>query len=313
MKKVLIGLYLLFTILFMVGCGEDKGPSVVDKGLENEVKIITPLGTPFLAIGGLIDVGKISIESVDGPANLTTALITGSYDIVIAPINLGAKLYKAGNSKYKLASVLTKNNAYIITKEENKLDSINDLIGEKVLAFGETGIPGSLLKKVYNDNSFLDIDNIDFSYASSSAVYSVFAGGSAKANYVLMSEPEISKLILNDKINIKSLDICNALNIEAPQACVFVNINNDKKDDIDKVLNLIEENVKHLNSNPSEYAIKVIGLDRVFNDMGRELITHSIPLSNISYIKANSYKEEINNILTILGGGIPDDSFYYQK
>ena len=305
MKKLLSILSVLFIALAMVGCEKLKAP-------ENEVKLITPLGTPYLAIGGLIGTENLSIEAVNGAANLQTALTTGSHDIVIAPVNLGSKLFNAGKSAYQMAAVITSNNAYIVTREENSLTGVSDLVGEKVIAFGQTGIPGSLLTKLYNDNSSLNIEDVDFSQASSSAVYSIFAGGSSDAKYALMSEPEISKLVVNDNIKVKTLDICKELNIEAPQACIYVNPNSENQEDIARVLALISDNIKSLNDNPSAYADKVIPLDRVFEGMGKDVIVRSIPLTNIEYKVAKDNKEAINAILSVLGVGSPKDEFYYQ-
>ena len=189
---------------------------------------------------------------------------------------------------------------------------MNDLVGQKVLAFGQTGIPGSILTKVYNDNSNLDINNVDFTNASSAAVYSIFAGGSSDAKYALMSEPEISKLVLNDKIEVKTLDLCKQLGVDVPQACVYVNPNSSNKEDVTKVLTLISENVKSLNADPASYADKVLPLDRAFESMGKDLIVRSIPLTNIVYKDAKESKTEITNILSLLGVASPKDEFYYQ-
>ena len=151
---------------------------------------------------------------------------------------------------------------------------------------------------------------IDFSQASSSAVYSIFAGGSSGAKYALMSEPEISKLVLNDKKEVKSLDLTKELGVDVPQACIYVNPNSEKQNDIDNLLKLIENNIKSLNKNPSKYADEVIALDRTFEAMTKEVIVRSIPLTNIVYKEASNFKTEINNILTILGVPNPSEEFY---
>ena len=301
MKKFFIFMFLIITTLSLASCGNVK--------VENEVKIITPYGTPYLALGGLLDEENVKIDAVNGADGLKTALVKGEYDVVVAPINLGAQLFNKGNSKYVIEAVITMNNAYIVTENTNKLDSIKDLEGQNVLGFGQTGIPGSVLKTLYTNND-LDQSLIDFSQASSSAVYSIFAGGSSDAKYALMSEPEISKLVLNDKKDIKTLDLTKELGVDVPQACIYVNPNSEKQEDIDNLLKLIESNIKSLNKNPEDYADKIIPLDRTFEAMTKEVIVRSIPLTNITYKEADSFKEEINNILTILGVASPSEEFY---
>ena len=302
MRKVLYPIFILL-IMFLCSCTSSNS-------LDNKVSIITPKGIPFLAIGGLLEEENINIESVAGAENLQTALATGSYDIVIAPLNLGAKLYNANKSNYKVAAVITANNAYIVTKEENPLDSVYDLVGEKVIAFGATGIPGNILKTVYVRNDLLNVEDIDFSFASSADVYSVFAGDSTSAKYALMSEPEITKLQLKDNIKVKKIDLCDVLGVYTPQACVFVNPNSDKEL-VNKVLEMIEDNSDYLNNNPDKYAKKVVKLDKSFELMSKEIISNSIPNANIEYKNALDSRMEIENILTIIGVTLPDDEFYY--
>ena len=280
-----------------------------DGKLENEVTIIVPNGTPFMAVAGLLEEENVNIEVVSGPANLQTALVSGSHDIVIAPINLGANLYSKGNSKYQVSHILTLNNAYIVTRSENKLDSINDLKNQTVLAFGSTGIPGSLLKKIYNNNS-MDLSLIDFQFSSSSDVYSVFAGGNTESKYALMSEPEISKLVLKDGVSVKTLDLCKELGFNVAQACIYVNPESKQSNDVEKVLEMIKSNIEFLNNNPESYANKIISLDRRFSSIGSDVIARCIPLTNIVFKEAKTNKEDITNILTILNVGLPADEFY---
>ena len=316
MKKVLSILFLLLLSLSLFACNEEANSEDPDNVEVNKVSLITPGGTPLLAVGGLLDNEAVEIESVSGPENLQAALASGSHDIVIAPVNLGANLFNNGKSQYKIAAVITMNNAYIVTRADNALESVNDLEGKSIMAFGKAGIPGSLLKKLYSSNEKLSLDLIGENwYGSSAEVYGLFKGETGP-EYALMSEPEISKLVLNDKIDVKTLDLCELLNIEvAPQACIYVNPNSKYQEEIKNVLTLIEENIKSLNENPEAYADKVLNAHKYFTSMGKEVIVRSIPLTSISYKVASSVKSDIENILTVLNASakLPSDEFYYQK
>ena len=320
MKRLLSFIFLFILILSFASCGDTKTENVEpgtnnsktqieEIKINNEVKIITPYGTPFLALGGLLDEENVKIDAVNGADGIKTALVGGEYDVVVAPINLAAQLFVKGNSKYVIDAVITMNNAYIVTESSNKLDSINDLAGQKVLGFGSTGIPGNVLKTIYANNN-LNTELIDFTYASSTAVYSVFAGGSSDAKYALMSEPEISKLVVNDKKEVKTLDLTKVLGTDVPQACILVNPESKNQEDIASLLKLVESNIKYLNENPSKYADEVMPLDRTFEAMTKDVIVRSIPLTNIVYKPAKEIKSEINNILTILGAPNPSEEFY---
>ena len=290
---------LLIISLLLNSCGNEE--------LE-AVKIIVPNGTPYLAVAGLLNDDRVIIDAVSGTDGLDAALVSGSHDIVIAPINLGVNRYNSGNSKYRVSHILTINNAYIVTKSENKLDSIVDLTGKSVLGFGAKGIPGNLLKKVYSQN-MLDVSNIDFKYSSSANVYSDFSGLKTSSDYALMSEPEISKLIVNDKLDIKTLDLSSMVDFDVVQACVFINPDTSKSR-LDNVLASIKENVLKLNNDPTNYIDKILPLDRVFSLTGREVLIHSIPKTNIVFKEAKANKGDIENILSMLGVTLPNEEFY---
>lgn len=300
MKKILLVFSLILLSFMMISC---------EKKLKNEIKIITPAGTPYLAIGGLLDEKNISIEAVNGAANLQTALVANEYDIVIAPINLGAQLYKKGNSKYQAAAIITQNNAYLVAKDGAKLDSWEDLKGEKVIAFGQTGIPGKLLTNFYNSHEELNIDDVSFVYSSSVECYSAFITSSEK--YALISEPEVSKLKLVNDMSVKTYDLTQDYG-DVPQACVFVNPKSNKES-IDLVLKMISDNIKYLNDNASKYANEVVKLERRFEVMGVELIKTVIPTINIVYQKASDAKtkEAILRTLNLVGAPNPGEEFYY--
>lgn len=311
MKKI-ISVLCLVLVLFTVSCSLNEIPTTLPEvELNSEVSILVPSGTPYLAIAGLLKNPKIKIDISNGPSGLQTALPSGSHDIVIAPVNLGTNLYNKCNSKYQMSHILTSNNAYVVTRSENKLDSIMDLANEKVLAFVATGIPANVLKKVYENNG-LDASLIDFSAQSSAAVYSLFAGNTTDAKYVLMSEPEISKLILKDKIDVNVMDLTKVLNTNIAQACVYVNPESENVEDINAVLNLMNEMVNYLNKYPEAYADAVLTLDesRTLDAMGKDVIIHSIPLTNIVFKEAKTNKEDIESILNILGVTLPNAAFY---
>ena len=75
-------------------------------------------------------------------------------------------------------------------------------------------------------------------------------------------------------------------------------------------MKLVENNIKSLNNNPEKYADLIIPLDRSFAAMTKEVIVRSIPLTNIVYKKATTNKSAIENILSILGVGLPSEEFY---
>ena len=314
MKKIVC---LVLFLLLMVSCGKKQENKIPNEfpttTLSSEVKILTPAGTPYLALGGLLVNENIKIDVSTGADMLQANLPKGEYDVIVAPVNLGTMLYNKGNSKYKISHILTGNNAYIVTRSENKLESIFDLEGQEVLAFGKSasiGIPGSILKKAYANNN-LATSKIKYEYSSSAEVYQEFKNNLSSVKYALMSEPEISKLVLTDKIAIKTLDLSKVLGENFAQACIYVNPNSKNPEDINEVLALIGQMINFMKEEPKKYADIVIPLDRKFEAMGKDVIIRSIPLANIVFKQAKINKNDIENTLIMLGVGLPNDEFYH--
>ena len=102
MKKYIL-LFLAFLGLVLASCTDknNNADELEPNGLKNEVTILVPNGTPYIGLGGLLDEENISITAVNGADNLKSGLVSESYDIIVAPVNLGTQLYSKGNSKYK--------------------------------------------------------------------------------------------------------------------------------------------------------------------------------------------------------------------
>ncbi len=300
MKKVICLLIICFCFIGLYGC---------DSGLKSEVKLIVPNGTPFIAIADLLNEKNMSIENIDGAVGLKTALLGETYDIVIAPLNLGTQLYTLGNSKYILDSVIAFGNTYIISKQNIQLNSINDLNGKKLIAYGEGGAPDTILKYALN------VSEVDAEIEYQNAVSDIvpfFVQGTY--DYALVAEPIISKLIIQRNINLNILDLEDIIGENTiMQAAIFVNPNSIKQDDISKVINKIKENIKKMNADPQEYANKIVSLNNFFSDLTEEVIASSIPKSNLGFLKAYENTEKIENYLTLINYNLPVSDFYRQK
>ncbi len=297
MKKLFM-LFSLLLVLFMFGCSKDN--------IQNEVKIIVPNGTPFVCVGGLLEEENITIENVDGPTGLKTALVGATHDIVIAPLNLGAQLYTKGNSKYVLDSVIAFGNTYIVSKETTSLTSISDLDGKKILAYSQGGVPDILLQyalKKANVNAEIEYQN------SLADIVPFFV--SDQYEYILAAEPVISTLQLkkNQKINVLDLQTVFG-ETEIMQAAIFVNPEAKNQDDINKVINKIEKNMNDMNKNTSDYVKKIVPLNTYFSDQGEDVLITSIPKSNLKFMKAKENQTKVEEYLNVLQYEIPNNEFY---
>ena len=296
MKKIIYLVFIMFLVI-LTGCGSAT--------VKEEVKIIVPQGNPFIAVGNLVGEENIKIESVNGAAGVKAALVAGESDVVIAPLNLGTQLYNAGNSKYKLDSVIALGNTYIISKKAVTLNSIKDLEGKTILAYSKGGTPDIVLQYVLKENGV----NATIEYqASLTEVVPFFVQG--KYDYILAAEPVITNLQVNKKLELNVLNLQDYTDKTILQAAIFVNPNSTKQDSIKAVIKKIEKNVKEMNKDAAAYSQSIISKDVYFSDLGVEILSKSIPNSNLDFVKAKENKNVIEDYLTMIGYKLPNEEFY---
>lgn len=133
--KIKIMLFLLLTLL-ITGCSVKE---------ETKLSILVPMGAPSIAVIPILKDDVHSINLVSGTDPLQAALISPNpqYDIIIAPVNLGATLISKNSSQYRLWGVVTWGNLYIVGENESVLKE------EGILAlFGENAVPQKIFDSV---------------------------------------------------------------------------------------------------------------------------------------------------------------------
>ena len=317
MKKILTTTLLTLSLFTLGAC---KGKTTENKTTQakpkEEVKILTPSGTPLMAVGGLIGEEGINIESVNGADLLVTGLSKGSYDIIVAPLTAGAKLSIAGKSNYKLEAVVTTNNTYVIAKGATTLTDISDLSGKKVVAYGKNNTPDIALQNALKNNNITDAD-ITYEADVKTAVASFTSG--TEYDYCLIAEPQLTNIKTNLASKGKTvtvLDLKNYMSTTIYQAGIFVNPNANQTR-CNEVIEEIKTNITYLNTNPTEYAAKVEKKDPFFTNLTKEILAASIPTANISFIKAKDNKDlikayftEVNNYSAAILNGMVSDEFF---
>lgn len=296
MKKILRSLLLVLVILFLFGCKTET--------VEGKVKIIVPQGNPYIAVGSLIGEEDVEIESVNGVKGVEAALVTDDYDLIIAPLNKGVELYTAGNSKYILDSVIALGNTYIVSKEGVKLEVLEDLQGKTILAYSQGGTPDKILQYVLKEHNI----NVTIEYqASLTQVVPLFVQG--KYDYILAAEPVITNLQVKKNISLNILNLQNYTENTIMQAAIFVNPDSNQKL-IDKVIEKIEKSIKNMNNDPTKYAQNIISKDVYFSDLGVDILSKSIPNSNLDFVKANKNKDKVEQYLRMINYELPKAEFY---
>ena len=147
MKKYLFLILSLFIFVFTLASCNNK-----ETKDDYAVTVTAPTGAPSFALSTLAVNDKKSYKFIE-PDAIGAAFSKNEFDFVVAPINAGAKLYKAKKSTYKLAAVLTWGNLYFASQIENfTLDTIN---GKEITLFGESTINSSVALYVLEKNNIV--------------------------------------------------------------------------------------------------------------------------------------------------------------
>ena len=157
LKKGLTFILLLAVLsacLFTVACVKKTEESNGEGGQPSSVvEVYAPDGAPALSLAKFIadnenfGTGADFNYHIVSASDIGAALNKGSGDIVVAPVNLASKLYKANG--YKMAAVVTHGNLYIMAKEDLTL---NDLVGKVVGVVNIANVPGLTFKALLNKN-----------------------------------------------------------------------------------------------------------------------------------------------------------------
>ncbi len=134
------------TVCFALACllGMSACASAPQKEDSEPYSMLCPNGAPALATLGAANVENTVISRVEGTDALLSELAKkdGEYDVIVAPINLGAKVYSQAEA-YQLAAVVTWGNIYVVGSQDKAWEDPNN----KMALFGENAVPGL----VYND------------------------------------------------------------------------------------------------------------------------------------------------------------------
>ena len=221
MKKNFKFIYIfvvLFSMLFITGCIDDSS---------KKVSVIVPTGTPSLGIANVLnDKTLVDANIVSGSDPLIAAFTNASYDVVVAPVNLGAKLYNANeNFSYILYKTIVWGNYYLVSNEE--IATLESLEGKTVLVFGKNSTPDVVLRTLISAKNI----NVNLEYVDDVATANSYLL-SGKADIIVSAEPSLTKMSANK--NFYTLDLQKQWqqltgSYSLPQAGIF--IKKDSKDE----------------------------------------------------------------------------------
>ena len=299
MKKLIS---VILALVLMLGCAAAESGAM---------KLTAPAGAPALAVATL---------AAENPENYTfvaadtigAEFAKNETDFIIAPINAGAKLFKAGKSTYRLAAVVTWGNLYIASqKADFTLESLN---GAQVTLFGENTINASVVLAVLEAKG---IQPAAVSYLSGAAETQAELLSNPEA-IVVTADPAVTAAKIKNE-NVKTISVQELLK-EAfgtdgyAQAGLFVRADTLAADEagVKAFLDAVKDAADKAETDVKAMAEAAVKLEILPNAKVAEA---AIPGCSIRFTAAAEAREAIEKTaafdLSQYGGEVPADEFYY--
>ena len=278
---------------------------------EGTFTLTAPSGAPAVAVATLAQENPDRFTFVAADT-IASAFAAAEADFIIAPVNAGAKLYKAGKSTYKLAAVVTWGNLGFASQKENF--TLADINGAKITLFGENTINSSVALYVLAQEG---IEPASVEYLS----------GAAQTQQLLLTDPEAIVMTAEPAVTaakIKNEGIVSyALSEELKtisgsnefaQAGLFVREETLKEDPagVKAYLEAIREAAGETETDINRAAQAAAALEILPNE---KVAVQAIPGCSIRYVAAPEAKEAVEFTagidLSQFGGEVPADDFYY--
>lgn len=313
MKKIIVVVLIFILGIVLSGCDEVN---------QEKLSIIVPSGTPSLVVANMMHQAKDDYQIVHGSDPLVAAFTSKSHDIIFAPTNLGAVMYK-NNQNYVLAAVVVWGNNFIISRKEVGIQNLSDLTGQIIHAFGRNQTPDIVLQTILDHNQIKDTVQIIYEN-DVSTLTSKFTLGTI--DVALIAEPSLSQLKEIMELNVIDLQQEWGNIYESngyPQVGVFV-----KKDTlshspvkVNQFLNDLKDSISWMKNNRAEYATIATSTHDSFQLMGSSVIEQAIASTSYEFKYSLDAIDEIINYFSIIislnpnliGGEIPNEGFFMQK
>ncbi len=291
MKKLLKIMSIICLCVTVVACTKQE------EKLET-LNILTPSGAPSLAFVGVYDEvmesGKIDI--VDGPDVLVAELSKkdSTYDIIVAPINVGAKLIETEQTDYRIAGVVTWGNLYIVGEKGTDLNTVPE-----IALFGQNTVPQFVF-----DASNLGIEGVQTYYNSATLVQQQLLSSKVKAG--LLAEPLATATIAKAKEASLELEILADLQSEYgsegyPQAAVFVKKGSDHEALFAKIDDFTNEGYPDMEEKLESIGAETLKIPSVSITMS------TLERQNVRFVYAQDAKEQMADFLKLFTITFNDD------
>lgn len=274
--------YLLCALLVMMtGCQSTGEPKTLN--------VLCPSGAPSLALLSVYEEANVTI--VEGTDQLIAELSKkdSTYDIIIAPINVGTNLIAKEQTDYRLDSILTWGNLYLVGTSKEALNGTGE-----ISLFGQGAVP----EKIYNSSNIETTLTPNY-YSAGSYVQTQLISGQSQVG--LLAEPLATATIAKAKQEGIELQVITDLQqayatqkgtyYGYPQAALFAKNSKDIKDFTNKINSFCESDFEGADGYLDIIKVETLMLP------SKEVTIKSLDKQNVKYTKAKDVTEDISTFL----------------
>ena len=300
MKKLLA---VIFSVMMIV--------TAAYAGAEDYV-IVAPNGAPAIAVAGVWAENEDSVKTINADT-IAEAFGSNQADFIIAPINAGAKLFKAGKSTYRLAAVITWGNLVFASKTEGfTAEMIN---GSKLVLFGENTINASIALYVLQQKGIVP-ESVEY-LAGAAETQALLLNGE-EGTIVMTAEPAVTAAKMKDDsiVSIPLNDMYKEVNgfDGFAQAGLFVREDTLTENPalVSEALETIRSSVEMCEKDPETVARNVVAMEILPKE---PVALKALPGCSIRWMNAADARDQIEMTASIdlkqYGGELPADDFYF--
>ena len=344
MKKRLTGL-LLAMLMVLTACG-GQGAASSSAAASSEAASSPAVSEPAQSEPVAEDTYVANVASMKGPTSIgmvqlmtsgtedfhfemftegseiVPLVVKGEIDIALVPANLAATLYQKTQGGIQVIGINTLGVLEVVAPADVEIDSFDDLAGKTIYMTGKGTTPE------YGLNYMLSMNNIDPAKDvtvefNSEATEVAAALASGAAQIAVLPQPFVTAALTqneNLRVALSLTDEWAKVNEESAMltgvAIVRKAFAEENPEAVKNFLTEYAASTEYVNANAAEAAEWIAELGIVAK---APLAQKAIPACNLTYIAGEQMRDQIQGYYQVLyqadpasiGGGIPDDAFYY--
>lgn len=256
-------------------------------------------------------------------SQITAGLLNGDFDIAAMATNVASTLYQKSDGAIQIACINTLGTLYILGKGiDDTLNSMADLKGRTIYAFGQGANPEYVLRHLLTENG-LDMDkDVTVVWQTLEEVTATMLTG--KGELCMLPVPAATALSVKSEGNIQPVfDLSEEWDAVSDSrlamGCIVVRtaFAEEHPEGVQAFLNEYAQSLDYVRANADGPAAQMVA------DAGlvpsAAIAAKAIPQCNLIYLDGEDMRDAIQGYFFALaeidpaaiGGSIPDDAFYF--